>query len=90
MSDAIDYVAVQKANAIQHMTAQIMDESNQKGLSLSQTVELAIQRGMEYQYNLDHIDDVAKEDKSWMYLQREMNELGTDYLQYQGYHPRQN
>lgn len=25
--------------------------------------------------------------KDWMYLQRERNELGADYLSYQGYHP---
>ena len=25
--------------------------------------------------------------KDWMYQQRERNELGADYLSYQGYHP---
>ena len=25
--------------------------------------------------------------KNWMYQQRERNELGADYLSYQGYHP---
>ena len=25
--------------------------------------------------------------KDWMYYQRERNELGADYLSYQGYHP---
>ena len=90
MSDAIDYIALQKSKAIQYMIAQVTDESNQKRLSFSQTVELAIQRGMEYQYNLDHIDDVAKkEDESWMYLQRQVNKFGSDYLHYQGYHPKQ-
>ena len=89
MSDAIDYIALQKAKAIQYMIAKIMDESNQKGLLPSQTVELAIQRGMEYQKKLDEIDNPKpKEDKEWMYAQRNNNELGADYFQYQGYHPR--
>lgn len=89
MSDAIDYIALQKAKAIQYMIAQIMNESNQKGLLPSQTVELAIQRGMEYQKKLDEIDNPKpKEDKEWMYAQRNSNELGADYFQYQGYHPR--
>ena len=90
MSDAIDYIALQKAKAIQYMIAQIMNESNQKGLLPSQTVEFAIQRGMEYQKKLDEIDNPKpKEDKEWMYAQRNNNELGADYFQYQGYHPRQ-
>ena len=28
-----------------------------------------------------------EQNKDWMYLQREQNELGADYLSYQGYHP---
>ena len=54
MSDAIDYVALQKSKVIQYMVAQVMDEVCQNGLTLGQTVELAIKRGMEYQDNLDH------------------------------------
>ena len=53
MSDAIDYMELQKSKAIQYMTAQIMDEANQNNLTLGQTVELAIKRGMEYQKNVD-------------------------------------
>lgn len=86
MSESIDAIAMQKAKAIQYMIAQIMDESNQKGLLPSQTVELAIQRGMEYQKKLDNPE--PKDDKEWMYAQRNNNELGADYFQYQGYHPR--
>lgn len=56
MSDAIDYIALQKSKAIQHMIAQVMDEAYQNNLTLGQTVELAIKRGMEYQDNLDHIN----------------------------------
>jgi hypothetical protein len=56
MSDAIDYIALQKSRAIQYMVAQIMDESYQNNLTPCQTVELAIKRGMEYQDNLDHIN----------------------------------
>ena len=56
MSDAIDYIAFQKSKAIQYMIAQIMDEAYQNNLTLGQTVELAIKRGMEYQDNLDHIN----------------------------------
>lgn len=89
MNDAIDYIALQKSKAIQYMTAQIMDESRIKNLSPADTVELAIIRGMEYQKNLDNIDKPEpKEDKEWMYLQRNCNELGADYFSYQGYHPR--
>lgn len=54
MSDAIDYIALQKSKAIQYMAAQIMDEAYQNNLTPGQTVELAIKRGMEYQDNLDH------------------------------------
>ena len=56
MSNAIDYIALQKSKAIQYMTAQIMDEVCQNELTLGQTIELAIKRGMEYQDNLDHIN----------------------------------
>ena len=56
MSDAIDYVALQKSKAIQYMVAQVMDEAYQNNLTPVQTVELAIKRGMEYQDNLDHIN----------------------------------
>ena len=54
MSDAIDYIALQKSKAIQYMTAQIMDEAQQNNLIPSQVVELAIKRGMEYQDRIDH------------------------------------
>ncbi len=56
MSDAIDYIALQKSRAIQNMVAQIMDEAYQNNLTPGQTVELAIKRGMEYQDNLNHVD----------------------------------
>ena len=53
MSDAIDYIALQKSKGIQYMTAQIMDEAHQNNLTLGQSVELAIKRGMEHQENVD-------------------------------------
>ena len=56
MSDAIDYIALQKSKAIQYMVAQIMDEAYQNNLTPGQTVELAIEKGMEYQDNLDHVN----------------------------------
>lgn len=56
MSDAIDYIALQKSKAVQSMIAQIMDEAYQNNLTPGQTVELAIEKGMEYQYNLDHVN----------------------------------
>ena len=56
MSDAIDYIALQKSKAIQYMAAQIMDEAFKNNLTPGQTVELAIERGMEYQDNLDHVN----------------------------------
>ena len=56
MSDAIDYIALQKSKAIQYMVAKIMDETCQNNLTLGQTVELAIKRGMEYQDNLDYVN----------------------------------
>lgn len=89
MSDAIDYIALQKSKAIQYMIAQILDESRIKNLLPADTIELAIIRGMEYQKNLDEINkpEPEKEDKSWMYMQREANILGADYFAYQGYHP---
>ena len=89
MSDVIDYIELQKSKAIQYMIAQILDESRIKNLLPADTVELAIIRGMEYQKNLDNIDKPEpKEDKEWMYAQRNCNELGADYFSYQGYHPR--
>ena len=54
MSDAMDYIAVQKSKMIQYMTAQILDEAHQNNLTPVQAIELAIKRGMEYQDNLDH------------------------------------
>ena len=56
MSDAIDYIALQKSKAIQYMVAQVMDEAYRNNLTPSQTVELAIKRGIEYQDNMDHIN----------------------------------
>lgn len=53
MSDAIDYIALQKSKTIQYMIAQILDESRIKNLSPADTVELAIIRGMECQKKLD-------------------------------------
>ena len=91
MSDAIDYIALQKSKTIQYMIAQIMDESHIKNLTPADTVELAIIRGMEFQKKLDNIDKPEpKEDKEWMYAQRNCNELGADYFSYQGYHPPKN
>lgn len=88
MSDAIDYIELQKSKAIQYIIAQILDESHIKNLSLADTVELAIIRGMEYQKNLDEINKPEpKEDKEWMYAQRNCNELPGDYFERQGYHP---
>ena len=86
MSEAID---VQFQKAIQYMIAQILDESRIKNLLPADTVELAIIRGMEYQKKLDNIDKPEpKEDKEWMYLQRNCNELPGDYFERQGWHPR--
>ena len=56
MSDAIDYIALQKSKAIRGMVAQIMDEAYQNNLTSGQIIELAIKRGMEYQDNLDHVN----------------------------------
>ena len=38
------------------MVAQVMDEAYRNNLTPSQTVELAIKRGIEYQDNMDHIN----------------------------------
>lgn len=85
MSDALD---VQLQKALDYMAAGIVQDSYNNNTTPFEMVRDAIKRGMEYQYNLDHIDDVVKEDKEWMYAQRNNNELGADYFQYQGYHPR--
>ena len=90
MSDAIDYIALQKSKAIQYMIAQILDEAHIKNFTPADTVEFAIMRGMEYQRNLD--DSMKREqisdDKEWMYAQRNCNELPGDYFERQGWHPR--
>ena len=88
MSNAIDYIALQKSKVIQYMIAQILDESRIKNLLPADTVELAIKRGMEYQKNLDEINKPDSEgDRKWMYLQRNCNELPGDYFERQGWHP---
>ena len=86
MSDAIDYIELQKSKAIQYMIAQILDESRIKNLLPADTVELAIIRGMEYQKNLDEIDKPEpKEDKEWMYFQRNNNTVSEEDKYYHGY-----
>lgn len=41
-----------------------------------------------YKQNKEPEEEKEKEqNKDWMYQQREQNELGSDYLSYQGYHP---
>ena len=86
MSEAID---VQFQKALQYAIVDVCDESRRKNLTLADTVELAIMRGMKWQKNIDEINkEKPEEDKSWMYMQRETNILGTDYFAYQGYHPR--
>lgn len=87
MSDAIDYIALQKSKAIQYMIAQILDESRIKNLSPADTVELAIIRGMEYQKNLDETNKPEpKEDKEWMYAQRNNYTVSEEDKYYHGYH----
>ena len=51
MSDAIDYIELQKSKAIQYMVAQILDESPDN--TPYELVEKAILRGMEYQHNIE-------------------------------------
>ena len=86
MSDAIDYIELQKSKAIQYMIAQILDESRIKNLLPADTVELAIIRGMEYQKNLDEIDKPdPKEDMEWMYFQRNNNTVSEEDKYYHGY-----
>lgn len=84
MSEAID---VQFQKTLQYAIADICDESRRKNLTLVDTVELAIIRGMKWQKEIDELTkEEPKEDKSWMYMQREANILGADYFSYQGYH----
>lgn len=85
MSEAID---VQFQKALQYAIADICNESRRKNLTLADTVELAIIRGMKWQKNLDEINKPEpKEDKGWMYAQRNCTELPGDYFERQGYHP---
>ena len=85
MDSAID---VQFQKALQYAIADILQESHSKNLTLADTVELAIMRGMKWQKEIDEATkEEPKEDKSWMYMQREANILGADYFSYQGYHP---
>lgn len=86
MSEAID---IQFHKALQYAIADICDESRRNNLTLADTVELAIMRGMKWQKEIDEIikGEEPKEDKEWMYMQREANILGADYFAYQGYHP---
>lgn len=53
MSEAID-IRFQKA--LQYAIADICDESRRNNLTLADTVELAIMRGMKWQDNIDHIN----------------------------------
>ena len=86
MSEALD---TQFYNTLQYAIADVCDESRRKNLTLADTVELAIIRGMKWQKNIDEATkEEPKEDKEWMYMQRNSNELGADYFAYQGYHPR--
>lgn len=85
MSDALD---VQLQKALDYMAAGIIQDSYNNHTTPFEMVREAIIRGMEYQKNLDNIDKPeSKEDKEWMYAQRNCNELGADYFSYQGYHP---
>lgn len=85
MSDALD---VQLQKALDYMAAGIVQDSYNNNTTPFEMVREAIVRGMEYQKNLDNIDKPEpKEDKEWMYAQRNCNELGADYFAYQGYHP---
>lgn len=85
MSEAID---VQFLKALEHAIADICDESRRKNLTLADTVELAIMRGMKWQKEIDAANkEEPEENKEWMYMQRNCNELGADYFAYQGYHP---
>ena len=86
MSEVID---IQFHKALQYAIADICDESRRNNLTLADTVELAIMRGMNWQKTIDGVPkEEPKEDKEWMYAQRNNNELGADYFAYQGYHPR--
>jgi hypothetical protein len=85
MSDALD---AQLQKALDYMAAGIVQDSYNNNTTPFEMVREAIIRGMEYQKNLDNIDKPEpKEDKEWMYAQRNCNELGADYFAYQGYHP---
>lgn len=85
MDGAID---VQFLKALEYAIADICDESRRKNLTLTDTVELAIMRGMKWRKEIDEMNKKEpEEDKEWMYAQRNCNELGADYLAYQGYHP---
>ena len=86
MSDALD---VQLQKALDYMAAGIVQDSYNNNTTPFEMVREAIIRGMEYQKKLDEVDKPEpKEDKEWMYAQRNCNELGADYFAYQGYHPR--
>lgn len=86
MSNALD---VQLQKALDYMAAGIVQDSYNNNTTPFEMVREAIIRGMEYQKNLDEINKPEpKEDKEWMYTQRNCNELGADYFSYQGYHPR--
>lgn len=85
MSDALD---VQLQKALDYMAAGIVQDSYNNNTTPFEMVRNAIIRGMEYQKNLDNIDKPGpKEDKEWMYAQRNCNELGADYFERQGWHP---
>lgn len=85
MSDALD---VRLMKALDYMAAGIVQDSYNNNTTPFEMVREAIIRGMEYQKNLDTITkEEPKEDKEWMYLQRNCTELPGDYFERQGYHP---
>ena len=84
MSEAID---VQFQKTLQYAIADVCDESRRKNLTLADTVELAIMRGMKWQKNIDEINKPEpKEDKEWMYLQRNNYPVSEEDKYYHGYH----
>lgn len=85
MSDALD---VQLQKALDYMAAGIVQDSYNNNTTPFEMVRNAIIRGMEYQKNLDEINKPEpKEDKEWMYAQRNCNELPGDYFERQSWHP---
>ena len=83
MSEAID---VQFQKALQYAIADICDESRRKNLTLADTVELAIMRGMKWQKEIDETTkEEPEEDKEWMYMQRNNYTVSEEDKYYHGY-----